>query len=48
MIYQLLVGYFALRFTLELLFDEDIPETDIRAPCNCTMCSGLCILNHHK
>ena len=43
MFYEILLIYFGIRFTLELLID-DIPETDIRK-CNCTFCSGLHILN---
>ena len=42
--YQILIFYFAVRFALEVMIG-DIPETDIRKPCNCTMCSGIYILN---
>ena len=45
MFYEFLVGYFAVRFALEVIIGDDIPETDIREHCNCTMCSGIYILN---
>ena len=43
--YEILVGYFTVRFLGELLLSDSVPETDIREHCNCTMCSGISILN---
>ncbi len=43
MIYEILIGYFTVRFALEVFFGDDIPETDIRCPCE--YCSGIYILN---
>jgi hypothetical protein len=45
MFYQLLVGYFAIRFIGELFLGEEEEETNIRESCRCTMCSGMYILN---
>lgn len=45
MIPEIIIGYFAVRFLGELLFYTDVQETDIREHCNCTMCSGMYILN---
>ena len=43
MIYEIIIGYFTVRFLGELLFYNDVNETDIR--CSCTLCSGMYILN---
>jgi hypothetical protein len=45
MFYNILIGYFAIRFLGELLFNDDVNETDIREHCDCTLCSGISILN---
>ena len=45
MIYEIIIGYWAVRVFFELISGEDIAETDIRERCNCAMCSGLYILN---
>lgn len=51
MLYEILIGYFAVRFALEVFFErfeyilklDDVQETDIRCPCE--SCSGIYILN---
>ena len=43
MIYEIVLTYFILRFTAELLLMDDIPETYIR--CGCEYCSGIQIIN---
>ena len=45
MIYEIIIGYFTVRFLGELLFyNDDITETDIRETCGCSFCSGMHIL----
>jgi hypothetical protein len=46
--YYILLTYFTIKFLGELLLNDDIPETDIRETCRCTMCSGIHILNRGR
>jgi hypothetical protein len=45
MLYEIFFSYWAVRIVFDILLDDGVIETDIREHCNCTMCSGLHILN---
>ena len=45
MVYEIFITYWAVRIVFDILLDDGVIETDIRPQCNCTMCSGIHILN---
>ena len=45
MLLNIVIAYLSVRFLGELFLNADVPETDIRKRCRCSLCSGLNILN---
>jgi hypothetical protein len=46
MLYEIIIGYFFIRFTAELLLGGEEEEEKHRViKCRCDMCSGIYILN---